>query len=44
MEFLLPVFLKLFSNMLPCTIQDEMKEEVMTYDLSLFGLPGVLLI
>lgn len=29
MEFLLPVFLKLFPNMLPSTFQDKMKEEVM---------------
>lgn len=29
MEFLLPVFLKLFPNMLPSTFQDRMKEEVM---------------
>jgi LETM1 and EF-hand domain-containing protein 1 len=28
MEFLLPVFLKLFPNMLPSTFQDKMKEEV----------------
>jgi LETM1 and EF-hand domain-containing protein 1 len=33
MELLLPVFLKLFPNMLPSTFQDKMKEEVMTYDL-----------
>lgn len=29
MEFLLPVFLKLFPNMLPSTFQDKMREEVM---------------
>jgi len=29
MEFLLPVFLKLFPNMLPSTFQDKMKEEVL---------------
>ncbi|GMH10509.1 hypothetical protein Nepgr_012350 [Nepenthes gracilis] len=29
MEFLLPVFLKLFPNMLPSTFQDMMKEQVM---------------
>lgn len=28
MEFLLPVFLKLFPNMLPSTFQDKLKEEV----------------
>lgn len=28
MEFLLPVFLKLFPNMLPSTFQDKMKEQV----------------
>jgi len=30
MELLLPVFLKLFPNMLPSTFQDKMKEEVST--------------
>jgi cytochrome b561 len=30
MELLLPVFLKLFPNMLPSTFQDKMKEEVLT--------------
>ncbi|KAJ0793401.1 putative EF-hand domain, letm1 ribosome-binding domain-containing protein [Helianthus annuus] len=30
MEFLLPVFLKLFPNMLPSTFQDKMKEQVRT--------------
>lgn len=30
MEFLLPVALKLFPNMLPSTFQDKMKEQVMT--------------
>lgn len=29
MEFLLPVFLKLFPNMLPSTFQDKMKEQVL---------------
>jgi hypothetical protein len=29
MELLLPVFLKLFPNMLPSTFQDKMKEEVL---------------
>lgn len=29
MEFLLPVFLKLFPNMLPSTFQDKMKEELL---------------
>lgn len=29
MEFLLPVFLKLFPNMLPSTFQNKMKEEVL---------------
>lgn len=33
MEFLLPVFLKLFPNMLPSTFQDKMKEQVRTYNL-----------
>lgn len=28
MEFLLPVFLKVFPNMLPSTFQDKMKEQV----------------
>lgn len=30
MEFLLPVFLKLFPNMLPSTFQDKMKEQVLS--------------
>lgn len=30
MEFLLPVFLKVFPNMLPSTFQDKMKEQVIT--------------
>ena len=29
MELLLPVFLKLFPNMLPSTFQDKMKEHVL---------------
>lgn len=33
MEFLLPVFLKLFPNMLPSTFQDKMKEKVWTRSL-----------
>lgn len=32
MEFLLPVFLKLFPNMLPSTFQDKMKEQVKTWN------------
>lgn len=36
MELLLPVFLKLFPNMLPSTFQDKMKEEVMIAKLNLF--------
>ena len=36
MEFLLPVALKLFPNMLPSTFQDKMKEEVLLNKSSLF--------
>uniref|UniRef100_A0A2N9HA34 Letm1 RBD domain-containing protein n=1 Tax=Fagus sylvatica TaxID=28930 RepID=A0A2N9HA34_FAGSY len=35
MEFLLPVFLKLFPNMLPSTFQDKMKEQICLALLSL---------
>jgi LETM1 and EF-hand domain-containing protein 1 len=41
MEFLLPVFLKLFPNMLPSTFQHKMQEEVTTknvYAVCLFSL------
>lgn len=33
MEVLLPVFLKLFPNMLPSTFQDKMKEQVFVFSL-----------
>lgn len=46
MEILLPVFLKLFPNMLPSTFQDKMKEQVIINVLIKHYLPiyGVLLL